>query len=140
MRAYTECRSRYRIGRSAAALGGAPLATASLRLRARVVTAGGAAGTSDGDARFARRREHRRQLKAGPHAGPPRVPQIANCRAAALAFPWRAVASVGADGVAASEGPRAWRAEMQALPLAYQSARAGARELLRLRLPDLTLP
>jgi len=34
-------------------LSGRPLTTASLRLRARAVTAGGAAGTSDGDARFA---------------------------------------------------------------------------------------
>ena len=42
-----------RYGRSAAALGGAPLANPSLRLRARAVTAGGATGTSDGDARFA---------------------------------------------------------------------------------------
>ena len=28
------------------------------------------------------RREHRGELKAGPHAGPPRVPEIANWRAA----------------------------------------------------------
>ena len=34
--------------------------------------------------------------EAGPHGGGARVTQIANCRAAALAFPWRAVASLDA--------------------------------------------
>jgi len=41
------------------------------------VTAGGAAGTADGDAEIRQRREHRGQLKADPLAGPPRVLDLA---------------------------------------------------------------
>src|SRR5690349_17615839 len=53
------------------------LTTASLRLRASAGHRGGAAGTSDGDARFVGDVSTGGQLKLGPYAGPPRVPQIA---------------------------------------------------------------
>ncbi len=74
------------------------------------VTAGGSAGTSDGDARFAGIREYRGQLKAGPYAGPPRVPQIASTGFRR----WHnVVASRGLAGLApavrAKQAPRCWR-------------------------------
>jgi hypothetical protein len=48
-----------------------------------------------------RRREHREQLKAGPHASPPRVPQVAKSRA--LVRRW------GTPATSAPRSPRCGR-------------------------------
>ena len=79
----SRCRShghrarRYRSGRPAAAPGRRPLTTASLRLRARAGHRGRRCRHLGWRRAIRQRRKHRGQPKAGPHAGPPPVPQIA---------------------------------------------------------------